>query len=121
MLLDVLEIVLLQSIVLLAAAGVIIQISGISRHTWWKPAGWGPHRFRFHRNMGWAANTLRKSITILPVMFIIYYIFCLVYIVSISGNIITAVDYDTLKLYCFMWHFTIMCVLVWMLTLAVWA
>ncbi len=123
MLLDVLEIVLLQSSVLLAAAGVIIQISSISWRVWWKPFGYSGRTQVSHkvpRNMHWAANTLRKYIGILPILFIVYYLFSLVIVGCILVGIIVEVDYSSLKLYAFMWHFLIMCVLVWMLALVVW-
>ena len=81
MLLDVLEIVLLQSGVLLAVATVIIQLSSTSRRTWWKPFGYSGGTQIYHqvpRDMSWCANILREHIVILPILFIAYYLFSLV-------------------------------------------
>ena len=123
MLLDVLEIVLLQSSVLLAAAGVIIQLSSISRRTRWKSFGYpgGTQvKHKVPRHIHWAANTLRKYLVTLPILFFVYYLSGLVLIGFILGGVIVQVDNNALKLFAFMWHFLIMCVLVWMLALVVW-
>ena len=79
--------------------------------------------FPYHkvpRHIHWAANTLRKYLVTLPILFFVYYLSGLVLIGFILGGVIVQVDNNALKLFAFMWHFLIMCVLVWMLALVVW-